>query len=138
MSQPNPFTFRFRIRYSEVDLQSVVFNSRYLEYADVVITEYWRAIDLHFSGDDAMEFHVVKAVVEYQQPIRADEEIDGTAVTTRVGSSSVTTEIRFYGMGGEDDLRSVIELVHVHVNLDSGKPMPVPQSARAKLMGDGD
>ena len=72
-----------------------------------------------------MEFHVVKAVVEFRQPIRADEEIDGTAVTTRVGSSSLTTEIRFYGMGGEDDLRSVIELVHVHVDLDSGKPMPV-------------
>lgn len=134
MLQNSPFTHRFRVRYAEVDPQSVVFNSRYLEYADLMITEYWRSLDLHFSGDDALEFHAVKAVVEYRQPIRLDEEIDGTAATTRIGSSSVTTEIRFYGAGGTDDLRSVVELVHVHVDLDSGKPIPIPDSARERLM----
>jgi len=129
-----PFTHRFRVRYAEVDPQSVVFNSRYLEYADLIITEYWRAIDLHFSGDDALEFHVVKATVEFKQPIRADEEVDGTAVTTRIGSSSVTTEVRFYGMGGEDDLRSIVELIHVHVDLESGEPIPIPDDAKTRLL----
>jgi len=78
----------------------------------------------------------VKAVVEFRQPIRADEEIDGTVVTGRIGNSSITTEIGLYGMGGVDDLRASIELVHVHVDLDSGKPMPIPVGARAKLAGD--
>jgi len=130
----SPFTHRFRVRYAEVDPQSVVFNSRYLEYADLIITEYWRAIDLHFSGDDALEFHVVKATVEFKQPIRADEEVDGTAVTTRIGSSSVTTEVRFYGMGGEDDLRSIVELIHVHVDLENGKPIPISDDAKTRLL----
>ena len=39
--------FRFhvtkRVRYAEIDAQRVVFNSRYLEYFDIGITEYWRA-----------------------------------------------------------------------------------------------
>ncbi|MEM8696898.1 MAG: thioesterase family protein, partial [Pseudomonadota bacterium] len=91
-----------------------------------------------FSGEDALEFHVVKAVVEFIQPIRADEEIDGTAVTTRIGTSSVTTEIGLYGLKdkarGEDDLRARIELVHVHVDLESGKPVPIPDDARARLL----
>lgn len=134
MSQNTPFTHRFRVRYSEVDPQSVVFNSRYLEYADLVLTEYWRSIGLHFTGDNVLEFHVVKAVVEFKQPIRADEEIDGTAVTTRIGSSSVTIEIRLYGMGGEDDLRAVVELVYVHVDLESGKPVSIPEDAKARLL----
>lgn len=125
-----PFTHRFRVRYSEVDPQSVVFNSRYLEYADLIITEFWRTLDVHFSGEEALEFHVVKAVVEYIQPIRADEEIDGEAETVRVGNSSVGTEIRLLGMNGADDLRARIELVHVHVDLESGKPIPVPDHAR--------
>ena len=125
-----PFTHRFRVRYSEVDPQSVVFNSRYLEYADMIITEYWRTLDVHFSGEEALEFHVVKAVVEFIQPIRADEEIDGEAETVRVGNSSVGTEIRLLGMSGADDLRARIELVHVHVDLESGKPIPVPDHAR--------
>lgn len=129
-----PFTHRFRVRYSEVDPQSVVFNSRYLEYADLVLTEYWRSIGLYFIGEDVLEFHVVKAVVEFKQPIRADEEIDGTAVTTRIGSSSVTIEIRLYGMGGEDDLRAIVELVYVHVDLESGKPVPIPEDAKTRLL----
>ncbi|MGP1284043.1 MAG: acyl-CoA thioesterase [Parasphingopyxis sp.] len=131
---PGPFTHRFRVRYAEVDPQSVVFNSRYLEYADLILTEYWRALDLHFSGDDALEFHVVKAVVEYKRPIRADEEIDGTAETLRIGTSSVTTEIALYGLDGEDDLRASIELVHVHVDLENGTPVPIPDHARARLL----
>lgn len=129
-----PFSHRFRVRYSEVDPQSVVFNSRYLEYADLIITEYWRTLDVHFSGDEALEFHVVKAVVEFIQPIRADEEIDGLAETTRVGSSSVTTEIQLMGQDGGDDLRARIELVHVHVDLESGKPIPVPDTARQRFL----
>ncbi len=129
-----PFSHRFRVRYAEVDPQSVVFNSRYLEYADLIITEYWRTLDVHFSGEDALEFHVVKAVVEFIQPIRADEEVDGLAETTRVGSSSVTTEIQLMGQDGSDDLRARIELVHVHVDLESGKPIPVPDTARQRFL----
>ncbi|QLC22145.1 acyl-CoA thioesterase [Parasphingopyxis sp. CP4] len=129
-----PFSHRFRVRYSEVDPQSVVFNSRYLEYADLIITEYWRTLDVHFSGDEALEFHVVKAVVEFIQPIRADEEVDGLAETTRVGSSSVTTEIHLIGQDGTNDLRARIELVHVHVDLKSGKPIPVPDTVRQRFL----
>lgn len=131
----NDFRFQFRVRYSEVDPQSVVFNSRYLEYADLIITEYWRAIDLHFSGDDALEFHVVKAEVEYRKPIRADELIEGRARTERIGNSSVTTVIELHGKDADDDLRSHIELVHVHVDLDQGDPLPIPDGARQKLSG---
>lgn len=128
------FTHRFRVRYAEVDPQSVVFNSRYLEYADLLITEFWRERDVHFSGEQALEFHVVKAVVEFVQPIRADEWVIGKAVTSRIGTSSVTTEITLCGEGGDDDVRSRIELVHVHVDLESGKPLPIPDDVRARLL----
>ncbi len=130
-----PFTHRFRVRYSEVDPQSVVFNSRYLEYADLVITEYWRECDVHFSGEEALEFHVVKAVVEFKVPIRADEWIDGKARTGRIDTSSLVTEIALYGLNGDDDLRATIELVNVHVDLASGKSLPIPDGVRERLLG---
>ncbi|NNC73329.1 MAG: acyl-CoA thioesterase [Sphingomonadaceae bacterium] len=136
MSTTRPFTHRFRVRYSEVDPQSVVFNSRYLEYADVIITEFWRERDIHFSGDEAIEFHVVRAVVEFVQPIRADEWVTGKAVTTRVGTSSVSTDILLCGEGGDEDVRSRIELVHVHVDLESGKPIPVPDDVRKRFLAE--
>ena len=129
-----PFRFRFRVRYSEVDPQSVVFNSRYLEYADLIITEYWREAGLHFTGEGALEFHVVKAVVDFVQPIRADEVVEGRARTARIGNSSVSTRIELHGTEtGAEDLRAVIELVHVHVDLANGRPIAIPPAARAAL-----
>jgi acyl-CoA thioester hydrolase len=129
----NTFTHQFRVRYAEVDPQSVVFNSRYLEYADLIITEFWRSIGLHFAGEDALEFHVVRAEVQYLKPIRADEIIDGRAITSRLGNSSVDTSITLHGTGGDDDLRAIIDLVHVHVDLESGRATPIPATARRVL-----
>ena len=37
-----------RVRWAEVDPQSIVFNGHYMTYADVAITEYWRAINLPY------------------------------------------------------------------------------------------
>lgn len=131
----DPFTHRFRVRYAEIDPQSVVFNSRYLEYADLVLTEYWRELDLHFLGDEALEFHVVRAEVDFRRPIRADELVDGRIWTARIGRSSVTTKIELHGArdDGGDDLRAEILLVHVHVDLEEGTAEPIPERAREKL-----
>ncbi|HSC71381.1 MAG TPA: acyl-CoA thioesterase, partial [Candidatus Methylomirabilis sp.] len=38
------FSFPIRVRYSEIDVQGIVYNSRYLEYVDVALTEYFRAM----------------------------------------------------------------------------------------------
>ncbi len=135
--KPAPFTHRFRVRYAEVDLQSVVFNSRYLEYADLLITEHWRDCGVHFAGAEALEFHVVRAEVEFRQPIRVDEWVEGRVWTDRIGTSSVTTQIELHGChdATPDDLRATITLVHVHVDLASGQPMPVPPQARLALGG---
>lgn len=134
-----PFRHRFRVRYAELDPQGVVFNARYLEYADLIVTEYWRARQLRLSGPDALEFHVAKAEVNFRKPIRADEWIEGRAWTTRFGNSSMTTRIELHGHAGEasgdvvDDLRAEIELINVHIDLATGSPLPIPQSARDAL-----
>ena len=116
---------------SEIDAQAVVFNSRYLEYADVAVTEYWRAAGFHATGAawQALEFHVARAVVEYKAPIRYDEEIELYARTTRVGRSSLTTLIEIHGARAapDDDLRATIEIVNVNVDLTSGQSCRLPQ-----------
>lgn len=124
------FSARVRVRYAEIDAQAVVFNSRYLEYADVAVTEYWRAAGLHATGDAwrGLEFHVARAIVDYKAPIRYDEEIDLYARTGRIGRSSLTTLIEIHGAQNSpaDDLRAAIEIVNVNVDLVSGKSRPLP------------
>ena len=38
-----PCTHTLRVRWSEVDMQKIVFNGHYLDYIDVAVAEYWRA-----------------------------------------------------------------------------------------------
>ena len=71
------FCHRFRVRWSETDAQGVVFNARYLDYADLGLTEYWRHVDFrNSSGAGPMDFHVAHAEVAFRKPIKPDEVID--------------------------------------------------------------
>jgi acyl-CoA thioester hydrolase len=124
---------RIRVRYAEIDGQSVVFNSRYLEYADVAITEYFRSLGISSVPErEKPEFHVVKATIEFKSPIRFDEEIDLCVGTLRVGRSSWTILIEIRG-AQQDDLRATIEEVQVHVDLSSGRALPLPAWIRANI-----
>lgn len=127
------FTHRIRVRYSEIDGQAVVFNARYLDYADLAVVEYFRAIGVAVApAAGAPEFHTVRALVEYHAPVRLDEEIDLAVRTRRVGRTSLTLAVELLGLG-EDEPRASIELVYVHVDLTSGKPVPVPANVAARI-----
>ncbi len=123
------FTHRFRVRWSEVDPQAVVFNARYLDYADIAITEYYREVGFRkLHPDEPLEFHVKRAIVTWAKPIEADEMIDVLARTVRSGTTSMTQLVEIHGArdNGEDDLRAEVELVNVHVDLASHRPIPLP------------
>jgi acyl-CoA thioester hydrolase len=125
---------RIRVRYGEVDPQGVVFNARYLDFADIAVTEFWR--ELRASGlwsADTLECHVAKAEVTFRKPILADEEIDVMSRTARLGTSSITTIVEVHGAGDNDDLRALVEIVAVHIDLSDHRPRPLPDRARAAL-----
>jgi acyl-CoA thioester hydrolase len=125
--------YRVRVRWSEVDPQAVVFNARYLDYADIAVTEYWRAVRAAgLWNTDPVECHVAKAEVTFRKPILADEEIDVMARTPRFGTTSMTTLVEIHGADAED-LRASIELVAVHIDLSDHRPRPLPDSVRAAL-----
>ena len=130
------FHHQFRVRWSETDAQGVVFNARYLDYADIAISEYWRAMGWKAGGDMPMlECHVRKATVLFEAPIKPDEMIEVMARTLHVGNSSMTQLVEIHGVNdhGEDDLRATVELVAVHVDLATHKPIPLPDWARRCL-----
>ena len=126
------FTHRFRVRYAEVDAQAVVFNSRYLEYADVLHNEFLRGRGISIVGADAFEVHVRKTTVDYLKPILLDEEIDGLVRVSRIGNSSMTVLIELHGVDRED-LRATIEIVYIHVDLETGSPTVIPDAVRLAI-----
>ncbi len=129
MSQP--FKHVFRVRYAEVDPQSVVFNSRYLEYADILVTEFFRDCRRNGLPDD-LEFHVRRAEVDYIAPIRFDDLIEGRLTVPTIGNSSMEQRITLCD-ADDGSLRAEIRIVSVHVDLPSGKPQRIPDEARAAM-----
>lgn len=129
------FTHRFRVRYAEVDPQAVVFNSRYLEYADILVSEFFRERRAH-GLPEGLEFHIRRAEVDYLQPIRSEELVEGRLNVERIGTTSMAMRIALHGVRDEaeasvpDDLRAEIVLVQVHVDLATGRPLPIPDSLR--------
>jgi acyl-CoA thioester hydrolase len=121
------FSYTKRVRYAEIDAQAVLFNSRYLEYFDLGITEYWRTVGMYETAGitGGPEFHVAKAVVEYKAPILLDEEVDICIRCARIGTSSMTFLFELHG-AGNDDLRATGEEVSVHVAEVRGRPAALP------------
>ena len=126
------FAFTFRVRYSEVDPQGVVFNSRYLEYADMAVVEYWRAMALGPADPDWPECHVGTANVRYVKPIRMDELVEARVRIDRFGTASMSWAIALHGTD-TGDLRAEIALVYVHVDLATGRSRPLPDGFKRRV-----
>lgn len=124
------FFFPFRIRYSEIDAQGVVFNAHYLTFFDTALTEYMRALKYNYTGtlaDTGADFHVVRSVVDYKKPIRWDEEIEVGCRAARVGRTSITFALGVFGKS-EDAPRATGEIVWVHTCQKTHEPRPVPEN----------
>ena len=122
-----------RVRYAECDPQGIVFNSRYLEYFDVALTELWReAIGPY---EEAMAEHGVDLVVaeaglRYRLPLRFDDEFDLRATVAHLGTTSMTTAI---AVTSDGDVTCEGELRHVFLGRGTEEKAPIPEAIREAL-----
>jgi acyl-CoA thioester hydrolase len=126
-----PFRHRLRVRYNECDPQAVVFNANYLTYFDLTMTELWRG----FGGYQAMvesgvDLVVAEARVRYLDALRFDDEFEIEAAVTRLGETSMTTEMTLLRNGKPV---AVGELRHVFVESGGGATAPIPAPIRSAL-----
>lgn len=90
------FLFDFRVRYSEIDGQGVVFNAHYLTYFDVAITEYFRDMGFDYKAypeETGCDFHLVKSLVNYESPLTFDTEFQVGVQIAKMGNSSITFDL---------------------------------------------
>ena len=114
------------------DIYGHVNNVVYYSYFDTVINGFLienKVLDIH-SGE------VVGLVVEtqcnYFKPVAFPEKIIAGINVDKIGNSSVTYRVGIFSK--EDDTALAQgHFVHVYVNKESGRPVPVPQDLRRVL-----
>lgn len=136
MTRPGfAFSTRFKVRYAEIDGQKIVFNSRYLEYADVAATEFWAWTGIAQAlGDEwrDAEFNVRRAELDYLSSFRLGDEVEAFVRIERVGTSSITKRFELVNPA-TGILCCAITMVSVHVDLSTGRPVPLSPAIRAHL-----
>ena len=113
-----PVTYVRRVRFSDSDAQGIVFNGNYLTYFDDTITDYFDALGLKWSdflerGYDMVLGHVD---IDFRSPARIGETLVTGARVVRVGTTSVTFEIKTWEL---ESHRTVVEGREVQVVLDA-------------------
>ncbi|MGE8360600.1 acyl-CoA thioesterase [Pseudomonas sp.] len=129
------FTFfhSLRVRWSEVDPQAIVFNGHYLTYADVAITEYFRALGIQYPADLSQEggdFFAIKTVLEYLAPARFDDLLEIGIRTGRLGRSSLSFHLGIWRAG---EALTAGEIIYVHADSASRSSKALPQWLRDRI-----
>ena len=129
------FSTRFRVRYAEIDGQRIVFNSRYLEYADVAVTEFWEWTGIAEALPNVWpttEFNVRRTEIDYLKPFRLGDTVEAFVRIDKLGTTSLTKRFELaHAETGE--LHAVITMVSVHVDLETGRPVALPDAIRTVL-----
>jgi YbgC/YbaW family acyl-CoA thioester hydrolase len=126
---------RLRVRWSEVDLQKIVFNGHYLMYFDTAVAAYWRALALPYHDTMAQlegDIFVRKATLEYEASARYEDLLEVGVRCSRIGNSSMVFAAAVFR--GEQVLVHG-ELVYVFADPATQTSKPVPPLLREWLLG---
>jgi acyl-CoA thioester hydrolase len=130
-----PFRHRLRVRWSECDLQGVVFYPHYLAYLDHTITELWREAIGPYTEmipEHGVDMVVAEAGIRYRDSARFDDELEIAATVTRLGSTSITTAFTIERIS-DGTLLTEGELRHVFVDPNTMQKSSIPPVVRDAL-----
>lgn len=126
------FFHPFRVRYSEIDGQMVVYNAHYLTFFDTAIFEYYRAIgydQTREAKEHLEDWHVVRALVEYRAPLVYDQEFEVAVRVGRMGRTSLTYALAIFPQGA-DTLLTTGEVVQVYTDQRTHRSTAIPERVR--------
>ena len=125
---------KVKVRYSEIDCQRIVYNSHYLTYFDISISE---LLDDLFDQDTYIketdnEFHTVAVQMDFKAPARLNDQLEIYSSIKKVGNSSLIFYQEIY-KEGSDELLNSAEIVWVHTNQAEMKATIIPEDLRKKF-----
>ena len=129
---PFKYSALSRVWFSDTDAQGVVYYGRYLPYFDHARTEYHRHLGTGSMQTAGAEFVMRASSVEYHAPARFDDLIESFVRVRRIGTTSITYECAAYRLPDDSSMVTATQ-THVHVDLPTRRPTPVPDELRAAI-----
>lgn len=124
-----PFVHTIRPRYSEVDMQKVVFNGHWLNYFDDASTRFFESLGFD-PRNLGFEVMVVRATLDFRGPAAFDDVVRIEVAPDRLGNASF--DLRFRGqVEGAPACEGVI--TYVCVTPDARQSSPMPPLLRERL-----
>jgi 4-hydroxybenzoyl-CoA thioesterase len=129
------FSVRRAVRWGDADPAGLIYGPRCFDYAVEAVEAFWEAVlglgflDLHRAH--RMGAPWVHASCDYLRPLAPGDEVEVTLAVERLGASSITYRIEGAGPDGQAAFR--VTLVSAMVDLDTGKPTPVPEAMRERV-----
>lgn len=126
------FVYHHRVRNHEVDAQGFVFNSRYLEIADVALTEWLRSLGWPYPALLAagVDPSVVHADIAFRSPARLDDVLDVEVRCSHVGRTSFRLAVRVRRAGAD---LAALELAYVNVDIHAATSVPLPDEIASAM-----
>lgn len=123
-----------KVRYSEIDSQSIVYNSHYLTYYDISISD---LMDQSFDQEDYIkqtqnEFHTVNVNMSYKAPANLNDTLEIYSAIKKIGDSSITFIQEIYKKNS-DILLNTVEIIWVNTHQPTHKSVTIPNDIREKL-----
>ena len=134
LKEKTTYISKLKVRYSEVDRQNIVYNSHYLTYYDISLSE---MLDSLFDQEEYIkktnnEFHTVAAQLNFKNPARLNDEVNIFTAIKKIGNSSITFSQEIY-RDGSDELINEAEIIWVNTNQDEMKPTSIPEDLKNKF-----
>ena len=125
------FAYPLKVRYAETDAQGHVFFGNFYTYFDEALLAYMRATGYSYQDllDDGMDFLYVESKCRHHAPAYFDDWLNVGARVGRIGNSSLTFEFSI-GRDDPEELVATGRIVAVNVDIDTRRPVPVPDSLR--------
>ena len=131
---PRPIIYDRRIRFSDCDVQGIVYNPNYLVYWDDAFTDYMDTIGCSWDfmvsmGDDVV---LARTEIDYRRSVGMGQVARTTARVVRIGRSSIVFE---YLTVDADTGETLVEgrQVQVIVDHDTMRPKRVPEYLREMI-----
>lgn len=119
-------------RWMDNDVYGHVNNALYYAFFDTVINQYLIAV----GGLDIHAGEIIGLAVETQcqffQPIAFPQIVDAGLRIAKLGNSSVRYEVGLF-IAGEAEIAAFGYFVHVFVNRETRRPVPIPDAIRTVL-----